>query len=109
MTGNHFILCEDEIPIVVPKRMMVIAGHPDDELISCGGTILKYQELGTEISVVVATTGLGGYAKKEHKTNILDQRETELERVAEVLKCELIELKYNDLVVERKKISKFTT
>lgn len=108
MTDNHVIFCDKEIPIVVPKRMMVLAGHPDDELISCGGTILKYQELGTEITVVIATSGLGGYAKKENKRNILDQREAELQRVAEVLKCNLIELGYSDLIVNRKKISKLT-
>ena len=59
MTPNQNLICEDIIPVIVPKRMMVIAGHPDDELISCGGTILKYQELGSEIFVVVATTVLG--------------------------------------------------
>ena len=47
MSKNLNIPCETEIPIVVPKRMMVFAGHPDDELISCGGTILKYLDLGT--------------------------------------------------------------
>jgi LmbE family N-acetylglucosaminyl deacetylase len=108
MTDKQFLICEDYLPIVVPKRMMVFAGHPDDELISCGGTILKYQELGSEIFIVVATPGLGGYAKKEHKETILDQRETELKRVSEVLKCEFIELNYTNLEITRKKISKIT-
>ncbi len=108
MTANHNLICEDEIPIIVPKRMMVFAGHPDDELISCGGTILKYQKLGSEIFIVVATTGLGGYAKKESKDLILNQREDELKRVSEVLKCEFIELGYSDMNINRKKISKIT-
>ena len=108
MTPNQNLICEDDIPIIVPKRMMVFAGHPDDELISCGGTILKYQELGSEIVVVVATTGLGGYAKKGNKTKIIDQREDELKRVSEVLNCEFIELGYPDIEISRKKISKFT-
>ena len=108
MTEKQYLICEDELPIVVPKRMMIFAGHPDDELISCGGTILKYQSLGSEICVVVATTGLGGYAKKEHKKSIIDQRENELKRVSEVLKCEFIELGYSDIEITRKKISKIT-
>jgi LmbE family N-acetylglucosaminyl deacetylase len=108
MTDKQFLICEDDLPIVVPKRMMVFAGHPDDELISCGGTILKYQELGSEILIIVATPGLGGYAKKEHKESILDQRENELKRVSEVLKCEFIELNYTNLEITRKKISKIT-
>jgi LmbE family N-acetylglucosaminyl deacetylase len=109
MTHKNYLIYEDnEIPIVVPRRIMVLAGHPDDELISCGGTILKYQALGSEIIVVVATAGLGGYAKKEHKESIIDQRENELKKVSEVLKCDFIELGYNDLVINRKKISKLT-
>ena len=108
MTEKQYLICEDELPIVVPKRMMIFAGHPDDELISCGGTILKYQKLGCEIFVVVVTTGLGGYAKKEHKESIIDQRENELKRVSEVLKCEFIELGYSDIEITRKKISKIT-
>ncbi|MBD3255054.1 MAG: hypothetical protein GF383_08165 [Candidatus Lokiarchaeota archaeon] len=107
MSENRFIY-EDEIPIAVPKSIMVFAGHPDDELISCGGTILKYQELGSDITVVVATTGLGGYAKKDQKEEILDQREKELELVSEVLNCKFIELGYSDMQINRKKISKIT-
>ncbi|TFG07666.1 MAG: hypothetical protein EU539_04345 [Promethearchaeota archaeon] len=109
MTHKHYLMYEDnELPIVVPKRMMVLAGHPDDELISCGGTILKYQSLGSEILVVVATAGLGGYAKKEQKESIVDQRENELKRVSEVMNCEFIELGYSDMLINRKKISKLT-
>ncbi len=56
---------ESEQPIVVPESILVFAPHPDDELLSCGGTIMKYRELGSKITVVVATGGLGGYAKKK--------------------------------------------
>jgi LmbE family N-acetylglucosaminyl deacetylase len=108
MPANRYIFCEDDIPIVVPKRLMVIAGHPDDELVSCGGAILKYQDLGTEISVVVATSGLGGYAREEHKDTILDQREKELKRVCEVLNCNIIELNYTDMEINREKVSTLT-
>jgi len=108
MTEKQYLICEDVLPIVVPKRMMVFAGHPDDELISCGGTILKYQNLGCNVVVVVVTTGLGGYAKKENKESIIEQRENELKRVSEVLKCEFIELGYADIEITRKKISKIT-
>ena len=71
MSDNHTILCDDDrVPFVVPKKIMVVAGHPDDELISCGGTLLKYRKLGSKIIVVVATRGKGGYAKESHKEAI---------------------------------------
>ncbi|MFO8019581.1 MAG: PIG-L family deacetylase [Promethearchaeia archaeon] len=109
MTSEKFIMCEEKkIPIVVPKRIMVFAPHPDDEIVSCGGTILKYQDLGSEITVVIATAGLGGYAKERNKRSIKKKRKKESEKVAEALDCELIELGYTDMKVNRIKISRFT-
>ncbi len=102
------IICDEEIPIVVPKRIMVFAGHPDDELISCGGTILKYQELGSEIMVVIATPGLGGYAKNNQEEGIMAAREDELKLVSRVLNCEIIELGYSDMQITRNKIARIT-
>ena len=109
MSENQTILCEDDqVPLVVPKKIMVIAGHPDDELVSCGGTLLKYSELGSEITVVVATKGKGGYAKESHKDSIEMHRETELKHVSELLKSELIELNYTDIEINREKVSQIT-
>lgn len=108
MPENHYILCDEDMPIVVPKSIMVFAGHPDDELVSCGGTILKYQELGSEITVVVATQGLGGYAKKEEKTKVVERREAEIQHVTDDLNWNLIELGYSDVQIDRKKISRIT-
>ena len=85
MEKKDYILCENEIPIVVPKRLMVFAGHPDDEIISCGGTILKYKELGSEIIIVIATSGLGGYTKKLDKPKILEHRKNELKLIEDII------------------------
>ncbi len=108
MLENRYLICEEEIPIIVPKRIMVFAGHPDDELVSCGGTILKYQKLGSEIIIVIATFGLGGYAKEKHKDNIAKRRKNELELVKKFLQSEIIELGYSDLQIDRTKISRIT-
>jgi LmbE family N-acetylglucosaminyl deacetylase len=108
MKETEYLFCEDEITIVVPKRILVFAGHPDDEIISCGGTILKYQELGSEIIIVIATSGLGGYAKKSQKEEILEQRKYELSLVKKLINCKIIELSYTDLEVKREIISQAT-
>ena len=39
------------------KKVMVIAVHPDDETLGCGGTILKHISLGDTVSVVFITNG----------------------------------------------------
>lgn len=109
MSENQTIFCsDDKVPIVIPKKIMVIAGHPDDELISCGGTLLKYRELGSEIIVVVATKGKGGYAKESHKGSIEQHRENELKHVSEALQSELIELNYSDIEINQEKVSQLT-
>lgn len=109
MTSEKFIKAdEEEIPIVVPKRILVFAPHPDDEIVSCGGTILKYQKLGSEIIIVITTAGLGGYAKQKNKVHIKEKRKTESEKVSEVLDCKLIELGYKDMSINRAKISRMT-
>ncbi|MHA1805466.1 MAG: PIG-L deacetylase family protein [Promethearchaeota archaeon] len=101
-------MCEEEIPIVIPKKMMIFAGHPDDELISCGGTILKYQALGTEVIIVIATPGLGGYAKSNQQKSIIETRESELKLVSDILNTEIVELGYSDLLINRNKIDRIT-
>ena len=53
MSDKPFLISKNEIPIVVPKRIKVFAGHLDDELISCGGTILKYHDLGSKIKLLL--------------------------------------------------------
>lgn len=108
MPQKHFIICEDEVPIVVPKRIMVFAGHPDDEIISCGGTLLKYLDMGAEIYIVIATSGIGGYAKQDQENIISTQREGELKNIAEIMNCKFIELNYSTLEINRSKIAHIT-
>ncbi len=40
------------------QRAMVIAPHPDDEVLGCGGTIARLVAMGRHVEVVVATQGM---------------------------------------------------
>ena len=40
------------------KRIMVIAPHPDDDIIGAGGTLIKAKENGSDIHIVYVTNGL---------------------------------------------------
>lgn len=64
---------------VVPKKILVFAPHPDDELLSCGGTILKYVEWGTEATVLVATSGKGGSSSPRRSARVEEVRRQEFE------------------------------
>lgn len=40
------------------KTMAVIAAHPDDEILGCGGTIAKYAAKGVDVHVLILSEGL---------------------------------------------------
>lgn len=42
------------------RRVLVLAPHPDDESIGCGGTVRKYVESGSSVCVAVLTDGRQG-------------------------------------------------
>jgi LmbE family N-acetylglucosaminyl deacetylase len=39
------------------QRVAVVAPHPDDEVLGCGGTIARLARLGVEVHVVIVTRG----------------------------------------------------
>jgi glucosamine-6-phosphate deaminase len=42
---------------VFPKRVLVLSPHPDDDVLSMGGTLLRLQEHGHEVHVAYQTSG----------------------------------------------------
>lgn len=48
---------EELVPTAADGPVLALAPHPDDELIGCGGTLLKYVGLGVPTHVVFMTPG----------------------------------------------------
>ena len=46
------------------KNLLVVAAHPDDEVLGCGGTILKYSKKGYNINLIFFTDGVGSRINK---------------------------------------------
>jgi LmbE family N-acetylglucosaminyl deacetylase len=69
----------------LPRRVLVFAPHADDEVISCGGTILKYTQWRREVTVIVVTSGSGGRSNKEASDSITETRRKEFETAKEAL------------------------
>lgn len=47
------------------KRLLVIAPHPDDEILGCGGTLVKNIKAGNEVYVCIVTKGYAPLFKPE--------------------------------------------
>ena len=57
------------------KKVLILAAHPDDEIIGCGGSIKYFQSEGYKVGVVFFTNGVSSRTKsskliKERKNNL---------------------------------------
>jgi LmbE family N-acetylglucosaminyl deacetylase len=59
-------------------RILVIAPHPDDETLGCGGSLLKHKSNGDSLSWLVATRGY----EPQWSAELLEQKEREIGAVA---------------------------
>src|SRR5688572_8634966 len=59
------------------ERLLVLAPHPDDEVIGCGGLLAQHLQERRSVRIVVATDGAAGGATQE--------REDETRRGLEVI------------------------
>ena len=42
------------------KKIFVVAAHPDDEVLGCGGTLLKHINEGDKVYVLFVSDGVSG-------------------------------------------------
>ncbi len=61
------------------KRIAVVAPHPDDEVLGCGGSLLKHRGEGAELHWIIVTTMAPGQGYDEQR---MAAREAEIETVA---------------------------
>ena len=59
-------------------RVLVIAPHPDDETLGCGGTLLKHVAAGDSVSWVIVTKAY----EPRWSSEVIERREEEIERVS---------------------------
>ena len=48
------------------KKILIVAAHPDDEILGCGGSIIKLKN-NHEIKVIFLTNGVSGRIKNKQK------------------------------------------
>lgn len=68
------------------KKVLVIAAHPDDEVLGMGGTIVKLTSEGNEVNVLIVTDGSSSqYRDSDNLAEIIEAKKHETRSCADVL------------------------
>lgn len=68
------------------KNVLVIAAHPDDEVLGMGGTIAKLVREGCVVDVLIVTDGSSSqYSDSDHLAEIIEAKKLETRSCADVL------------------------
>ena len=79
------------------NKILVVAVHPDDETLGCGGTLLKHKTNGDEIHWLICTT-----ANNSH--NYYKKREAEINKVSKLFNFNSV----NKLLLEPTKVDQYS-
>jgi LmbE family N-acetylglucosaminyl deacetylase len=69
-------------------NILVVSSHQDDEVIGCGGTIIKHHKKGDKIWIVYITAGWSGIPKIKSKKEATKIREKEAQNACKILGVE---------------------
>lgn len=68
------------------KKILVIAAHPDDEVLGMGGTIARLVKEGCVVDVLIVTDGSSSqYRDSDHLAEIIEAKKLETRNCADVL------------------------
>ena len=84
---------QDLIPFeshsLVGKKVLVLAPHPDDETLGCGGSLIQHVRYGDPVKVLILTDGGAGYVpQKSDKDAYTSLREQEAQQACTLLGIE---------------------
>jgi LmbE family N-acetylglucosaminyl deacetylase len=78
------------------KKILVIAAHPDDELLGCGGTLLHYKQSGYKIKIIFLSDGESSRPnKKSNIKKLILKRANQAELICK--KCKFLKPVFGNL------------
>lgn len=55
------------------SRVLVVAAHPDDEVLGCGGTIARHANSGDQVQVLIVAEGSTSRQQKRDRAQVADE------------------------------------
>ena len=79
------------------KTFLIIAAHPDDDVLGCGGTIAKLTKKGFKVHVLFLADGESSRSNIKNIKNLIQKRKQNAKKALKILGCESVEfLDYAD-------------
>ena len=60
------------------KKILVVVAHPDDEVLGCGGTLLKSAVKGAKIKTIIVSEGV---TSRSYKNNTVFEEQKKKKRL----------------------------
>lgn len=60
----------------IAKRVLVVAAHPDDEVLGCGGTIARHADAGDQVQVLIVAEGMTSRQQQRDPSQATDELTT---------------------------------
>jgi LmbE family N-acetylglucosaminyl deacetylase len=59
--------------VLEPNRVLVVAAHPDDEVLGCGGTIARHADAGDQVKVLIVAEGATSRQQQRNRLQAGDE------------------------------------
>jgi len=83
--GKKELLQPDLVKVQPFKNVLVLSPHPDDDVLGCGGSIIKHKEAGNKVSVICFTDGCRGNLESEKVESLASLRKDEMKKAHQLL------------------------
>lgn len=71
------------MPLSKAKKVLVIAAHPDDEVLGCGGTIARHSDIGDHVEILIVAEGATSRQQKRDRLHAVEELSA-LEKAAQI-------------------------
>ena len=59
--------------MIVNKTILIVAAHPDDEVLGCGGTIARHSDAGDQVHVLIVAEGATSRQQQRNRNQASDE------------------------------------